>query len=225
MRSLTSILLVSLIASVTFTGLGCGPSAEPPRGKARRGALSTVNKWMIGTFTNQQQAAASPQEFHDTRLVQTPIWTFREDGPWLYVEQAHRGDETRPFLQRIYQLVIQPDGQIANEVYALPGNPLEYTAPWRGDGALGGLHPDDLVHRSGCTVIFAAEGSQRYVGAIKGTSCPSDLRGARYVRSEVTLESNQILVWDRGYDNQGRQVWGSTSGPYRFRRTSISAPE
>tara|TARA_B100002052_G_scaffold237410_1_gene221015 strand:- start:1574 stop:2251 length:678 start_codon:yes stop_codon:yes gene_type:complete len=225
MSSRTSILLLGILGFMSLAVSACSSSQQVPDGKQKRQAIKTVQKWMTGTFSNRQQSSTSPAEFHDIRLVQVPIWEYREDGPWMYVEQAHADELDRPYRQRIYQLSVQPDGRVASHVFALPGNPLEYTAPWRGDGSLGGLHPDSLEARPGCTVVFQRVDGNTFKGGIEGTGCPSDLSGASYLTSDVTLRSDRILVWDRGYSPDGEQVWGSTVGPYMFRRTSSSGPE
>ncbi|MCH2132170.1 MAG: chromophore lyase CpcT/CpeT [Phycisphaerales bacterium] len=219
------VVITMLILSVILV-MGCqsGPKS-PPTGKERRESIKTVTKWMTGTFRNRAQARQSPGEYHDIRLVQVPIWTAREDGPWLYVEQSHEDDLDRPYRQRIYRLVIQDDGRIESQVFGMPGNPLDYTSPWRGNGSLGGLNPKSLVPRPGCHVVFERVDGNTYTGGIDGTGCPSTLDGASYLTSDVTLRADRILIWDRGYSADGEQVWGSTAGPYIFKRQSRGAPE
>lgn len=224
-RNNISLILLTTLLVMGWIGSGCTSKSTAPTGKQKRQSIESVKKWMIGTFRNSQQAKQSASDFHDIRLVQVPIWKFREDGPWLYVEQAHADQLDRPYRQRVYRLTIQVDGRVGSQVFGLPGNPLDYTAPWRGDGSLGGLHPDSLIPRPGCTVVFKKVDGNTFKGGIEGTGCPSDLSGATYLSSDVTLRSDRILVWDRGYDQQGQQVWGSTTGPYIFRRTSSSGPE
>ena len=222
-RTNRTLLVASAMILLAMAACTSGPKVS--RGKQKRKAIQTVKKWMVGTFNSHQQSKQAPGDFHDIRLVQVPIWEFRDDGPWLYVEQAHSDALNKPYRQRVYQLSIQSDGRIDSQVFDLPGNPLDYTAPWRGDGSLGGLHPDSLVPRPGCTVVFKKVDGNTFKGGIEGTGCPSDLSGATYLSSDVTLRSDRILVWDRGYGPQGQQVWGSTSGPYIFRRTSSRGPE
>lgn len=216
-------LAMLVVAGAMFPACATGPSV--PSGKQRRAAIESVQDWMTGTFRNQAQAKRAPGDYHDIRLVQVPIWSFREDGPWLYVEQAHADERDRPYRQRVYRLEIQVDGSIASQVFGLPGNPLNYTAPWRGDGSLGGLHPDSLVPRPGCTVVFHKVDGNTFTGGIDGNGCLSDVEGAAYLTSDVTLRSDRILIWDRGYDTAGKQVWGSTAGPYIFKRVSKGPPE
>jgi hypothetical protein len=55
-----------------------------------------------------------------------------------------------------------------------------------------------------------------FVGSTGATSCGSDLRGAKYATSEVTLSKKQLISWDRGFDSNGVQVWGAKKGGYIF---------
>ncbi|MFS7940324.1 putative chromophore lyase CpcT/CpeT [Helianthus anomalus] len=42
--------------------------------------------------------------------------------------------------------------------------------------------------------------------------------GASYCTSELAvLKNNEIHTWDRGYDDDGKQVWGVKNGPYEFK--------
>ncbi|MCH2152975.1 MAG: chromophore lyase CpcT/CpeT [Phycisphaerales bacterium] len=221
-RDLSGVLFIFVAMLV---GVGCqAQPAGTPTGKQRRDSLKTATNWMTGTFQSKQQSRQAPSEYHDIRLVQVPIWEARDDGPWLYVEQAWMSELDRPYRQRIYQLEILDDGGIASHVFSLPGNPLVYSSPWKGDGGMGGLHPDTLVARPGCTVEFQMVDGNTFTGGIKGEGCPSDLVGASYLTSDVTLRSDRILIWDRGYDSEGRQVWGATTGPYIYKRTSSRPP-
>jgi len=40
--------------------------------------------------------------------------------------------------------------------------------------------------------------------------------GASHATSEARVEAMLLTSWDRGYAADGRQVWGSTAGAYRF---------
>jgi len=51
-----------------------------------------------------------------------------------------------------------------------------------------------------------------------GKDCPSELRGAKYATSEVTISKNGFVSWDRGFDENGNQVWGAEYGGYDFLR-------
>ena len=57
-----------------------------------------------------------------------------------------------------------------------------------------------------------------WTGSTAGKECGSDLRGASYATSEVTISSSTLESWDRGYDAADKQVWGAEKGPYIFAR-------
>ena len=40
-----------------------------------------------------------------------------------------------------------------------------------------------------------------------------------YLRSEAILEKDKYTVVDRGYDDKGKQTWGSKYGPFVFNKT------
>jgi hypothetical protein len=46
------------------------------------------------------------------------------------------------------------------------------------------------------------------------------LRGASYATSEVVITDEQLLSWDRGWDANGKQVWGAETGGYIFVKTA-----
>jgi len=61
-------------------------------------------------------------------------------------------------------------------------------------------------------------GDGYYTGSTVGKLCESNLRGAAYATSEVTVKSDRIISWDRGFDNEDNQVWGAEKGGYVFLR-------
>ena len=69
-----------------------------------------------------------------------------------------------------------------------------------------------------------AAGPDRFEGATSGNGCISTLRGAAYATSEITLEHDLLVSWDRGWDEHHEQVWGATAGGYEFARRSSGPP-
>jgi CpeT protein len=47
-------------------------------------------------------------------------------------------------------------------------------------------------------------------------NCPSNLRGATYATSEVVVQHDKMISWDRGFDSRDKQVWGAEKGGYIF---------
>lgn len=180
--------------------------------------LDLLVGWMTGSFSSAEQAAADSSYF-DIRLEMVPIWTDRTDGRWLYVEQAAASDPERPYRQRIYCVTQGSQGWFRSEVYTLP-DPDRFSGAWRDPAVFAVLAPDSLEVRDGCAVLLRRTGDDSFAGGTLGSGCGSDLRGAVYATSEVTLQPDRMVSWDRGFDGQGRQVWGATGGGYVFQRRS-----
>lgn len=202
---------------VPLTALLLLAPAAPVAGAAES-SLSTLAAWLTGHFSSAAQAAADP-EFRAVELRAVPIWTERDDGPWIYVEQALVTSVERPYRQRVLRLAAREDGRLASAVHLLPGDPLRFAGAWREQRPLAALAPADLLPRTGCDVLLRRDEEGVFRGGTEGTGCASELRGAAYATSEVELTAEGMRSWDRGFDADGVQVWGAQKGGYVFART------
>jgi hypothetical protein len=179
-------------------------------------ALDRLTTFLAGHFSSAEQAAAD-KNFRSVVLHVARIWPQRSDGPWLYVEQALADAPEQPYRQRVYQLAHREDGVLESRVFTI-ADPVAATGAWKKPLPLSELSPANLSARDGCTVFLREMPDGSFVGRTEGNGCASDLRGASYATSEVTLTATEMVSWDRGYNAAGRQVWGSTAGGYRFKR-------
>lgn len=179
--------------------------------------LNRLANALTGSFSNAEQSRGD-KAFQFVVLHAVRIWPARSDGPWLYVEQAMADAPGMPYRQRVYQLAVGADGTLESRVYALV-DPVAATGAWQKPMPLAELTPAALSARDGCTVFLRALPDGSFVGGTRGNGCASDLRGASHATSEVTISADDLITWDRGYNAVGRQVWGSTRGGYRFKRT------
>ncbi|CAL9118172.1 unnamed protein product [Musa textilis] len=63
-----------------------------------------------------------------------------------------------------------------------------------------------------------------YEGSTPPGGFPNTWNGALYSTSELTVHRNsEIHTWDRGYDDEGNQVWGPKAGPYEFKPATPSS--
>lgn len=63
-----------------------------------------------------------------------------------------------------------------------------------------------------------------YEGSTPADGSPNTWNGASYCTSELTvLKNSEIHTWDRGYDDEGNQVWGVKGGPYEFKPAPASS--
>lgn len=182
--------------------------------------LARLERLMVGSFSSASQAV-DDAAYLDIRLHVVRIWPAHADGPWLYVEQARADALDAPYRQRVYRLSRRavPEDEFVSAVYELPGDPRRFAAAWKEPARLDALKPQDLVARTGCEVVLRPT-QDGFEGSTVGRACASSLRGAAWAASEVVLTDAGMRSWDRGFDAEGKQVWGATGGPYVFRRVA-----
>jgi len=224
--------LVCLLAGgITFLATGCATTPPPrtfdhaPTDDALE--IDRLARAMTGTFSSSMQASLDPA-FRAVVLHMVPILHLEdeaEDDRWLYIEQAMADAPQRPYRQRVYRLraIDGVDGaRFESSVFELGDDPLRFAGAWNDARRLAAIDRNALIRRDGCEVILEAivepDGSRRWLGATIDARCLSTLFGATYATSEVEITETLIRTWDRGYDAEGIQVWGSTAGAYEFRR-------
>ncbi|MEI6312258.1 MAG: chromophore lyase CpcT/CpeT [Bacteroidota bacterium] len=174
-----------------------------------------VDHYMSGSFSNDVQSKSDTNFFHIS-LRMKPIWKEKTDARYIYVEQAIYDNQQKPYRQRIYKVTQLTDTSFLSEIYSLK-NPLQYAGEWKKKEAFTSFNTDSMYTRIGCGVTIIKR-ADNYIGSTEGNKCTSELRGATYATTEVTLMPNMLISWDRGYDNNGKQVWGSEHGGYRFEK-------
>ncbi len=175
--------------------------------------LKRLYNLMKGFYSSEAQSIAD-SAFFDIRLKMVPMWQDYE-GYWLYVEQAMAGSEDKPYRQRVYSLSIKDDTTIESRVYTIK-NGAQYYGEWKKYSPLQNLTLDSLEERKGCSILLHKIERNYFVGSTFEKDCESNLKGASYATSDVSIEYNQLNSWDRGFDINGKQVWGATKSGYVF---------
>lgn len=193
----------------------------PAAADAKRLEVQALKELLVGEFDSSAQAAQDTDYFPITlRMVE--CWKERSDGPWLYVEQAMGNAQDKPYRQRVYRLLSSGVGRAKSEVYELPGTMdevvLTFAGQWRSPRPLSDLMLEQLKVRQGCAILLTKQADGTWMGSTDGKVCTSTLRGASYATSEVVLSPGLLRTWDRGFDKDGKQVWGAKKGPYSFAR-------
>lgn len=206
---LITALLLAALMSLVLTA--CGPSGDRD--------LQDLVTMMTGSFSSAAQAETDTT-FFDIRLEMTPIWadqTEPGDGHYLYVEQAGAWALDKPYRQRVYHVARGKDDMFVSMVYALP-DPAAAVGAWKLANPLAYLTPADLVERDGCAVYMKRLPDGSFVGSTREKECTSQLRGAAYATSEITITADKVVSWDRGWDENDAQVWGAEISGYIFDR-------
>ncbi|PRQ06207.1 CpcT/CpeT family chromophore lyase [Enhygromyxa salina] len=93
----------------------------------------------------------------------------------------------------------------------------EPTHPEKWLGSCGpDVRSDDLAYpergRERCKLSLHREGDyehQVWTGASKPGECASEFAGDAYMITEMRLDADAVEIWERGFDEQGNQTWGS----------------
>lgn len=210
--SSTAPLLLGLL--VAGCGVETSSNTSPPRIPPE---VDRLADWLSGSFDSSGQAAEASSPFQDISLNACRIWPDRTDGRWVYVEQARSDAVDRPYRQRVYRLRVDDQAELVSEVFAFPSGQTPAGGSWRDPALLNAVDPFMLLPRDGCTVHLTFD-ADSFTGGTRGSGCESSLSGATYATSEVEVSADRISSWDRGFDGDGRQVWGSEDGPYVFVR-------
>jgi CpeT protein len=176
--------------------------------------LELLSNYLSGSFSSTAQATAD-SNFFDVHLNVVRIWPTRPDGIWLYVEQAAANSLNNPYRQRIYHLYQAGDNYVS-AIYTI-ANQEAVIGGYKQAQHFESLTLNDVELKAGCEV-YLKYNNNHFEGETGNKTCPSDLRGAAYTTSKVWLSANEMRSWDQGFNNEGLQVWGSTAGPYIFKR-------
>jgi CpeT protein len=197
-----------------FTGLLFFCSTLFAQQKIKTKDLKQLKKRMEGHFSSKAQSQADTSYF-DIHLNMKQIWKDRKDGYWLYVEQAMSTALQKPYRQRIYHLYKQDDTTLVSKVFEIK-SPGKYINAQNNIDVLKVLTVDSLIDRQGCAIYLKKNNKGNYYGSTPSKECLSTLRGATYATSEVIIEKNKLLSWDRGWSAADKQVWGAVKGGYEF---------
>jgi hypothetical protein len=203
-----------LVVVFIITNLGCASTSKVQTMNNDK-ELKSFAELLTGNFSNIEQANADTNFFHIS-LVMTPIWPDRTDGIWIYVEQAMATKLDKPYRQRVYRLTHPEQDVFQSDIYTI-AEPLLYAGLQNDINKMSALTFDKIDLKEGCEVRLRRKG-KIYVGGTDGAKCPSDLRGASYATTQITLKKGELVSWDQGFDTSGRQVWGSTLGGYIFKK-------
>lgn len=212
-------LVFALIILVGISFISCStPNAHQIEDKD---LLELVSR-MTGSFNSSEQEA-SDSAYFNINLEMVRIWPERTDAVWLYIEQATSWSLDKPYRQRVYKVTRLDDTYFQSEVYSFD-EPLRFAGVWKEKEPLAGLTPDSLSVRQGCAIILIKKDGN-FVGSTIEKNCVSNLRGASYATSEVSIEKDVLRSWDRGFNDKDEHVWGAEKGPYIFKKYKDYEPK
>lgn len=169
--------------------------------------IALLSESMTGTFTSQPETNAE-DDGSNLRLTLTRIWK-READVWIYAEQSAGTSEDQASRQQVFQLV--QNGK--NKFILTPFEVLNEAAWKRASdkpNSINHLSKADLRLQEGCAIgLIYSKGS--FIGSTQDR-CLTHRNGAALATTDIRISSDQLVIWERGWDEQGNQIWGPTNG-------------
>jgi CpeT protein len=199
----------SILLLLTMVIISCKTAKNGvDKSEASLNELVTI---MQGSYSSEAQSKRDTSYFNIS-LRMVPIW--KDKGHYLYVEQAMYSKQEKPYRVRIYK-VSQRGEEYISEIHTLK-NEKDWIGKWKTPEAFDALTQNDIELKQGCEVVLKRVSKNKFVGQTGIKTCASELRGASYATSKVTVTENEILSWDQGFDKNDKQVWGAEKGGYEF---------
>ena len=201
-------LFLLVLLSVFIIGCNCSKSSVSQKDSSELKELVSI---MQGQYSSEAHSKRDTSYFNIS-LRMVPIW--KNKGHFLYVEQAMFNKLEKPYRVRIYKITQNGD-QFISQIHTLKDEKT-WIGKWKTPEAFDALTENDIELKQGCEVVLKRVGKNKFSGKTGDKTCPSELRGASYATSIVTVTENEILSWDQGFDKNGKQVWGAENGGYEF---------
>ena len=176
--------------------------------------LNELVEIMQGSYSSEKQSIIDTSYFNIS-LKMIPIW--KNKGHYLYVEQALFKKQDKPYRIRIYKLSQTNENEFMSEIHTIK-NEKRWIGMWKNPEAFDTLNPNDIDLKKGCEVILKRIANNKFDVQTGIKTCPSELRGASYATSKVSIFKNQIISWDQGFDKTNKQVWGAEKAGYIFEK-------
>ena len=191
-------------------------NADVVEGVLPTDSLGELYVMMQGSYSSLNQATED-STYHHMVMNVCPIWEGK--GHYLYAEIAHNDSLEKPIKQRIFKLSQLNDSIYVNAIYSLKEAQNWYNK-WSQPKEFSKLKEGDITEISGCHIILKKIRSTYYQGKTEDLGCFDALNGAEVSISELEVFNDKIITWDKGFDKDGKQVWGSIHGGYIFNRVN-----
>lgn len=169
--------------------------------------LGEYVRMISGTFSTRNQSMVDST--FDHVVVHTQPIRRDSTGVWVYTQQGTIN--TPPYRQRVYHITSQ-DTVLVQKTYMLK-NPTKVSPR-----SIQRIRLQDLEYKAGCDILIRKESPTAYIGNTDDRSCSATFRNSTYVTTSFMVTPHIIASWERGWDDSGKQVWGSTHGHYIYEK-------
>lgn len=183
--------------------------------------VEEVANHLIGVMDTSAQAASNPKVSQvqmttcQVQMQDIPLGARDRPVVFLYQEQALAEKLDQPYRQRFLRIAPSRDSKTVESLSFRP----EQMQTWAGLCQRPERDRQITLKDLGTPVcsVWLKRSEDEYLGRTPVDGCPAKVRGAVRITNRVRLWADGMDTWDRGFDAQGRQVWGAESDAYQFR--------
>ena len=210
---------ISLFGIVAFSSICVSTLTSKSQATPVINHRDSVVEHLLGQMTASiKQEGKQPVQVKMTTCLVNVART--NNSIYLYQEQGFIENLDKPYRQRFLEITTQ-NGQKQppqqNLVFSNSYKP-DYLEKWinfcQSDRAQEKINQTELGQLV-CTITLKPLLSV-YVGQTPPQGCPTKARGAATVTNSIVLHEQGMETWDRGFDTQGKQLWGARKKPYQF---------
>lgn len=148
-------------------------------------------------------------------LAETNSSINTSDAIFLYQEQALAQSLDKPYRQRFLRLAPSANNRAIESQSLKPINSQSWIGFCNQPQEQRIVSISTIVDAN-CSV-FLLPVEDIYVGKTQPGGCPTNFRGAVTITNTIILHSEGMDTWDRGFDEQGNQIWGAQNEAYQYR--------
>ncbi|PON97481.1 Chromophore lyase CpcT/CpeT [Trema orientale] len=193
-----------------------------------------VARSLSGEKFSRDQASRDPDHYFNFRMLTCPAAEMVDGSKVLYFEQVSAAfwrTPQKPFRQRFYMVKPCPkelkcDVELSSYAIRDAEEYKNFCDRPKDQRPLPEEVIGDIAEHLTTIHLKRCDRGKRclYEGATPPEGFPNSWNGAAYCTSELSiLRNNEIHVWDKGYDDDGNQVWGPKEGPYEFKPAPASS--
>ncbi|CAN7109749.1 unnamed protein product [Brassica rapa subsp. narinosa] len=190
-----------------------------------------VSRSLSGEKFSKEQASRDPDNYFNIRMMSCPAAEMVDGSQVLYLEQAFWRTPQKPFRQRLYMVKPCPkelkcDVEVSSYAIRDAEEYKNFCDRPKDQRPLPEEVIGDIGEHLTTIQLSCCDRGKRclYEGSAPPGGFPNSWNGASYCTSDLTvLKNNEIHLWDRGFDDDGNQVWGPKEGPYEFKPAPSSS--
>jgi hypothetical protein len=192
------------------------PIADPTDSTQQQHHLTRIVSHLVGVMDTSRQASLNPKQ-PNVRMTTCLIKVddLETNHHFLYQEQAMANKLDQPYRQRFLEIFPSENSQQIIAKSYKPVNPDQF----KGFCNHNEIERNFTTNQLGeyvCQVILTPVISI-YRGETPPEGCKANVRGAVRITNTIILHSQGMDTWDRGFDQEGNQVWGAENESYQFR--------